>query len=201
MSKNYFKSARWDAGISNAIDAATAGAFDSPEEITAAESDPLINAGLRVALEPVANLALRLYDRRIRAYFRLNGIDIGDDFLTVESIKAKIESATGLEILELTTEGILDALEKPLAKALSELFGFVITKVFDQIELKRQVKEHVLERLKDGEGGGVIAGEVLHQLRDVATWVHAGLGPVERRRVMNRAYQKKYRKTHAQTWQ
>ena len=193
---NYFKSERWNAGIGNGLDAALGQSFDSPEEMQAGEA----NGALQLVLLPVADLALTYYDRRIRAFFRRANIEIGDDVLTVDSIQKKIEASTGLEIAEFTAAGLLLALEKPLARALSELLGFVVTAVFDKVELKRQIKEHVIQRLADGEGGGILKGKTLHRLREAATYAQSGLGAGDKRRVLNRSYQRKYRQSHTRTW-
>ena len=194
--ENYFKSDRWTAGIDNLLQKQLGQSFDTPEEIAAGQ----IDGSLQLVLVPVANLALTYYDRRIRAFFARANIDIGADVLTVEAIQKKIETSTGLEIAEFSAAGLLLALEKPLARALSEALGFVVTKVFDKDELHRQVKEHVIQRLADGEGGGVIREKTLHKLREAATWAKNGLGEGERKKVLNRAYQRRYRKGHAQTW-
>lgn len=186
---NYFRSIRWDAGIQNALEAAT-------KKVDDVEGGGVLQA----ALVPVANVALTYYDRRIKAYFARAGIDLGDDVLTVEKMREKIQSATDLEIDELTVEGLMRAVEKPLARELSKLLGFVVTAVFDEVELMLQVKRHVLERLEDGEGGGVLKGRTLHRLRVAATLAKSGASPGDRRRVLNRAYQRKYRMSHAQTW-
>lgn len=189
MAKNYFKSPRWDAGIQNKLEAVTAGLDNDVQ-----------GGALQALITPVADLALTYYDKRIRAYFRRANIEIGDDVLTVESIRRKIETATGLKIAELTAAGILIALEKPLARALSELLGFVVTAVFDQVELRRQVKEHVIQRLVDGEGGGILKGRTLHRLREAATFAKLGVGAGEKRKIMNRVYHRRYRASHQQTW-
>jgi hypothetical protein len=189
MAKNYFKSQRWNAGIQNKLEAVTAGVDDDVQ-----------GGALQALITPVADLALTYYDKRIRAYFRRANIEIGNDVLTVESIRRKIETSTGLEIAELTAAGILIALEKPLARALSELLGFVVTAVFDQVELRRQVKEHVIQRLADGEGGGILKGRTLHRLREAATFARLGVGAGEKRKIMNRVYHRRYRASHPQTW-
>lgn len=194
--RNYFKSVRWNAGIGNTME----DVLGAAKESVSAEFDAALNDPSGAVFEPVANRALSYYDKRIRAHFAKHGIDIGDDILTVESIREKVEASTGLQISELTAEGVLEALERPLAKSVSELLGFAVTKVFDRVEFELQVREHVKRRLIDGEGGGVLTGQVLHDLRDAATWNQAGLSSSERRRILNRAYQRKYRKEHAQTW-
>lgn len=190
MKKNYFQSDRWDAGIQNRI-----------SEIRIPDAPggdaPGVLEGLAVG---AADLALTYYDKRIRAFFRRAGIDIGEAVLTVESIRQKIESASGLEINDLSQQGIADAIEKRLAGQVSELLGFTVTRVFDAVELQEQVKSHVISRLIDGEGGGVLKGRVLHQLRVAASWERAGISSQERRRILSRHYQRKYRKHHDQTW-
>lgn len=189
MAKNYFKSERWDAGIQNKLVEVRRGIDeDTPDSL------------LEALITPVADLALTYYDKRIRAFFARANIDIGEDLLTVESIRAKVEASTGLEIAEFSAAGLLVALEKPLARALSELLGFVVTAVFDKDELKRQVKEHVLQRLQDGEGGGIITGRNLHRLREAATYAKLGGGAGERRKILQRIYHRRYRANHPQTW-
>lgn len=190
MKTNYFQSDRWDAGIQNRISE-----IRIPD--TPGGDAPGVLEGLAVG---AADLALTYYDKRIRAFFMRAGIDIGGDILTVDSIRQKLESASGLDIQELTQQGIADAIERRLAGQVSELLGFTVTRIFDPIELQEQVKSHVIARLIDGEGGGVLKGRVLHQLRVAASWERAGISSAERRRILSRHYQRKYRRNHDQTW-
>ena len=195
--KNYFKSQRWHAGITNALDDAVSDNFPTPEAL----EEPGAGGLLASVLTPVADLALARYDRRIRAYFRRYGIDVGDGVLTVDSIRQKLQAFSGLQIEDLSPAGVMASVEKPIAAEISRALGFTVTAVFDRDEFKNQVTAHVLARLEDGEGGGVLTGDVLHDLRDAATWSKSGGGPAEKRRLMNRIYQRRYRRTHAQTWQ
>lgn len=187
---NYFSSERWDNGIQNKISE-----IRIPEGVDIEQ--PGMLEGLAVS---AADLALTYYDRRIRAHFARAGIDIGQDVLTVEAIRKKIDAASGLDIVELSARGISEAIERQLAAQLSELLGFVVTKVFDTDALQEEVKAHVVARLVDGEGGGILKGRALSRLRNEATWARAGISAYERRQISNRWYQRKYRKKHDQTW-
>lgn len=151
--------------------------------------------------EPVADWALARYDTRIRAVLRKKGLDIQDDGpLTVESLKLTIERRSGLEIAELTTEGVAAAFDKRLAAELSRVLGLEITGVFDQVALKEQIKQQVVQKLANGSGGALIKGDTLEALKVAATFARAGLSGVEKQRAMNRYRQKKYRRNHRLTW-
>lgn len=185
---NYFGSKRWDAGIGNRLDAAIGDGVEPS------------GGAAEALLVPVANVALAYYDRRIRAFFARAGVDIGDGPLTVESIRDKVQAASGFELDSLTPEGLMQSVDKRLASELSNQLGFVVTGVFDTDGLKEQIKAHLLARLVDGSGGGVIHGQTLHSLRVAATWVRAGRSLDTRRAILNRFYQRKYRRSHSQTW-
>ena len=184
---NYFQTHRGDAGIQQRFGEAVDG-FDlsdiTPEYVA----------------EQIANFALARYDLRVRATLRRAGIQIDDEGpLTVEVILQKVRSAfEGLDIQELSPDGLRDAIDAQLAKQLSERLGFEVSTVFDAAAAREQVKQQVLQALQDGAGAGILKGRTLHSLRMAATLSRAG---PDARAALNRAYARKYRKHHAQTWE
>ena len=183
---NYFQTHRGDAGIQQRYSEAVSG-FDISQ----------LTPGY--VAEKIADWALDRYDLRVRAAFRKAGIDIGDDGqLTVEGIKAKIAaSVDGLQIDELSPAGLMAAVDKQLAAQLSQKLGFEVSTVFDAAAAKAQVKAQVIEQLQAGTGGGILKGRTLHSLRRAGTLARAG---GDAKAALNRHYQRKYRKNHAQTW-
>ena len=151
--------------------------------------------------EAVADWALNRYDTRVRARLRVMGIDVPDDGpLTVQNMLEAVRSKSGLDIVDLTPQGVTDAVDKRLAVELSRALGFEVSTVFNQDALKLEVKGRVLELLADGRGGAVVSGRSLTSLRAAATFAAQGFGPDERKKAQNRFKQKKYRKSNKLVW-
>lgn len=186
--KNYFKTKKGDAGIGERF----------KEGMALLPPDAVPTAAV---YESVADWIFDRYDLRIRARFARMGLKMPEDGpLTVESIRDMVRARSGLEIEELTPDGVMRAVDQQLAAQLSERLGFTVSTVFDVETVKAEVKAQVLEKLANGEGAGVIKGRSLRKLRAVATFARAGWTVPEAQKVLNRIYQKRYRRRNVEKW-
>jgi hypothetical protein len=186
--ENYFATKKGDAGIGETFkDLVREFGLAVGSEITQPVIEALIDA------------ALWRYETRVRAVLLRAGIDVPQTGpLTVASVRETVRRLTGLELSELTPEGIMRSVDAKLSAQLSERLGFVVSTVFDAQKAREEVKAQVLVSLADGHGSGVIKGRVLHELRTVATFTREG---ADRKKVMARVYQKRYRRQHVQRWE
>jgi hypothetical protein len=181
---NTFKTRRGDAGIGERV------------------KEQLQAAGQAQGWEGVADWALQRYDVRVRAKLRRIGLDVPEDGpLTIESIKDTINRRTGLDVQDLSVEGLREAFDKRLAVELSEALGVEVSTVFDSEAMQEQVKTAVIAKLAEGGGGSIIRGRNMTLLRASATFARAGLSQAARIQAMNRIYQKRYRRSHKQIYQ
>lgn len=179
---NIFKTARGNEGIAERIN----------EAARSGQSD---------GWEGVADWALNRYDTRVRARLRIMGLDVPDSGpLTVQTLKDVVRAKSGLDIEDLTPEGVSLALDKRLAAELSRELGFEVSTVFNTDSLRIEVKSGVMAALDAGRGGP-LHGDTLEDLRAVATFVRAGLVGDDRRKALNRYKQKKYRRNNKQIWE
>jgi hypothetical protein len=182
--KNYFKTNRGNIGVGARIQ----------EGFLVGETDN--------GWESVADWVIARYDLRVRARLAAMGLDVDSEGpITVDAIRQAVQSKSGLEIEEMTPEGITNAVNKKLASELSQVLGFEVSTVFDAEALKAEVKEQVLQSLSGGSGAGIITGDTLEELKAAATFARAGLVGDEKIKAQNRYRQKKYRRKHIQIWQ
>jgi hypothetical protein len=188
MSRNYFKSERANAGAARRFDEAMAALPEGAEPDTS-------------VYEAVADWVFDKYDLRIRAKLARVGLKLPEDGpLTVEAVRDLVRSRSGLELEDLTPDAIMKAVDAELAKQLSERLGFTVSTVFDAEVVKAEVKAQLLEKLANGDGAGILKGRALTRLRSVATFARAGFTPDEAKKVMNRIYQKRYRRRNKEVW-
>lgn len=181
---NYFQTKRGDAGINARLQAAADAVPDG---------DP-------ISFEGVIDFALEKYDRRIKAMLRKAKINLPDDGpLTVEGMKDVVRSQSGLDIETLSADGIMQAVDKRLALQMSDKLGFSVDTVLNAAAMKEQIKAAVIVKLQDGSGAGILKGKTLQTLRSVATFARAGK-LAERKKILNRMYQERYRRGHRQEW-
>jgi hypothetical protein len=181
--KNYFATKRGNAGIGERIKEESAGGVPSD------------------GWERVADWALDRYSLRIRARLEAMGLVVdADGPLTVDAIKDAVRAKTGLDIQDLTPDGVAKALDEKLAREVSGLLRLEVSTVFDTEALKSEIKSQVIERVGGGSGAGVINRATLERLKSAATYARAGVVGDEKKREQARVRQKKYRHNHRQIW-
>lgn len=137
----------------------------------------------------------------VTAALRRVGIDLPtDEPLTLESIRNAINDKTGLDIADLSEDGVTAAIDAQLARRLSDKLGIEVTSVRDPDALREQVKAAAIDAIRSGRANALISRATINRVRVAATWARAGVPVDERAQYLARWYQKKYRRKHKQAW-
>lgn len=142
--------------------------------------------------------ALDRYSDKIRAALARAGLTVEGD-LSVESITAAIAEKSGLEITDLSPDGMVTAADKLAAKRLSAELGIEVASVM-QGNLEQSLIEGVRAGLQNGSIP-LVGARLTKQARAEMTWRREGFENAEdRRKVNNAIYQKRYRRRNKEVW-
>lgn len=152
--------------------------------------------------EAVADKVLQRYQVKIAAGFRRAGVEIEDgEPLTAEKLLTIIKDRTGLEINNLSPEGVMSAVDRLLSERLSAAMGVTVTTVFDRQAMMAAMDESVKQAIRDGRAAEFIGKHAMRAARKYATFKRRGIeSPEDHRRIMLAWYQKKYRRTNRLVW-
>ena len=152
--------------------------------------------------EAIADKVLQRYQVKIAAGFRRAGVEIEDgEPLTAEKLLTIIKDRTGLDINNLTPDGVMSAVDRLLAERLSAALGVTVTTVFDRQAMMAAMEESVKQAIRDGRAAEFIGAQAMRAARKYATFKRRGIeSPEDHRRIMLAWYQKKYRRTHRLVW-
>lgn len=152
--------------------------------------------------EAIADKVLQRYQVKIAAGFRRAGVEIEDgEPLTAEKLLTIIKDRTGLEINNLSPEGVMSAVDRLLSERLSAAMGVTVTTVFDRQAMMAAMDESVKQAIRDGRAAEFIGKHAMRAARKYATFKRRGIeSPEDHRRIMLAWYQKKYRRTHRLVW-
>lgn len=148
-----------------------------------------------------ADEVLAIYRPKVAAMLRSAGFEVGDeDDLTLEVIKEAIKARTGLDVGDMSAESIAAAVDVMLAHYVSSELGFDVTTVLNISNLQGQIKEHIMDCVRNNKTSRIVSRKLLDKIRIAAAYTSQGLSSAEHRRVLNVFYQKKYRVHHKQVW-
>lgn len=184
--KNAFKTPRGNTSIGERI----------KEEVRAAPKDASL-----FSLDGVGNWALARMDTRVRAKLEKLGVDVPNDGpFTVASITESIKETSGLEIENLTKDGLLEAVDGAMAREFSSKFGLQVTSVLNPATLKEEVKAALLEKVADGSIYAYVKGPTVKIIRQIAALRQVGRPATDRKKILARVYQARWRRTHRLVW-
>lgn len=154
------------------------------------------------AAELVAEKAVERYQVGIAAAFARYGVDFEPgEKITLQTLLTAIEGKTGLSIQTLTPDGVLSAVDDRVSGRMSELLGFDVGSLIDVDALKQKLIDEAAKAITSGRATKLISKALIKRLRRVKTYKAGGLDTeLERKRVLNRANQKYYRRTHKEVW-
>lgn len=142
--------------------------------------------------------AIDRYSDKIRAALARAGLTVEGD-LSVESITAAIAEKSGLEITDLSPDGMVTAADKLAAKRLSAELGIEVASVM-QGNLEQSLIEGVRAGLQNGSIP-LVGARLTKQARAEMTWRREGFENAEDRlKVNNAIYQKRYRRRNKEVW-
>lgn len=164
--------------------------------IGGADFESCINA----AQDQIATAALASHGSKVRAALGRAGIDMDAVELSPESIGEAIKKKSGLDISDWSPTGILEAVDKLLARRISSETGIQITSVVGA-NLTDQLKAGVRLALRSGEAKRLLGTLLDRKARRLATLKRLSSNSAEFKKVRNRKYQAKWRETHKLVWE
>lgn len=146
--------------------------------------------------------ALERYSDKIRAMFARGGVHIdAGEKITADFLTRLISERTGLDIYDLSPESIKDAVDRELTARLSEVLQVQVTSVFNEAQLKEDLKAGIRLAIADGRGAALLTKAMVKSARAYATWKRYSVEENEQRRILNRSYQRKYRQSYKLVWE
>jgi len=151
----------------------------------------------------LVDLAMERLRPRITAAMRRAGLPIEDgEDLSEDTIRRAINERLGIEIEELTPDGIRAALDQRMAGEVSRLLGVDVSAddLADAETLRARLLDAVKDAVASGRANKLISRALIRSVRRAATWARAGVPAEDRGAILNRYYQKRYRRKHVQVW-
>lgn len=164
-------------------------AFKRGDDITAAVTSDLIDRGIN------------RYSDKIGSMLRRGGFDVEDgEVLTASKIAQIVSDKTGLDLSDMSPDGVKQAVDTWAAARLSERLGLTVTTVLDIDALKLQIDAAVTEAIASGAALELVSKRLRARAGRVATWARAGYDESTQRKVMMAIAQKKYRRNNRMVW-
>ena len=151
----------------------------------------------------VAEKALEKYQGHIRAAFARAGVRIEEgETITVPVLLRVIEERTGLQINDLTEQGVMSAVDGHVSKGLSERLGVELPSVMGGVDvIKTALINAAKEAVASGRATKFMTAGLIHKIRTIKTFNSEGIETEEdRKKVMARIYQKRYRRRNKEVW-
>ena len=150
----------------------------------------------------LVDLAIQRYSGNIAAMLRKGGFDVEDGAeLTAESITALVSQRTGLDLSDLSEDGIKRAVDKLASERLSAYLGITVTTVLDVDSLKQQIEDAVAESISNGTALKLISRQIRSRASTAATFTRAGYSQEDRRKLFMQIAQTKWRRLNKLVWE
>lgn len=176
-------------GFERDIGTAAWQAFENGESVTGAALDTLVNIGIE------------RYSGKIAAMLRRGGFEVADgEVLNVETIVKLINAKTGLEVQDLSSEGVKSAVDKWAAARLSKKIGLEVSTVLNTDTLKAELDQGIKTAIDGGGGLSLVSTGLKARAGRVSAWKASGYDRERARRVAMAVAQKKYRRGNKLVW-
>lgn len=154
---------------------------------------------LASAQSQIADAALEKHGDNVRAGLARAGLELSPGPLSVLAISEAVTQKTGLDFGDLSPESVLLAVDGMIARRLSEVSGVEIDSVIGA-SLQDSIKAGVRAALRSGQAKKILGVVMNRRARRLATLKRLGSDEQELRKLRNRQYQAKYRRTHKLEW-
>jgi hypothetical protein len=167
------------------------------EELTRGRS---VDDAPEALADAVVDFAVVLASEKVKNGLRAAGLGLPDGEVTAESIKAALSGKIGAEVADLSPEGIASALNRRLSLEVGALLGVEGVDLLGGGDLLTQARELALRAIASGRPSKLVSAALMRELRSSAAFLAAGLPVSEKAAAMNRARQRRYRRTSRQIW-
>jgi hypothetical protein len=150
----------------------------------------------QAVIDALTDNAINRYSDKISAMLRRGGIEIDNDTpLDAAKLVEVLTDALGYDLDDLSSEGVVAAVDAEISRRVSEATGVDIQSVLSVSEIESAIQSAIV-----GGAGGIVSAKLLTRLKNAATWSRAGYDGEARRRVLMAIAQKKYRRTNRMVW-
>jgi hypothetical protein len=149
-----------------------------------------------------ADEAIEAYRPKVVAMLRSAGFEVGEDEpIGLDTITDAIKTRTGIDLGgNLDKQTITNAISETLSIYVSHELGFEVHNVLDANSIKAQIDAHIIDCVKNNKPSKLVPKRLLSKIREAAAFAQLGYSPDERRMILNRWYQKKYRRNNRLVW-
>lgn len=145
--------------------------------------------------------ALEIYRPKVAAMLRSAGYELADDEpLSLDIVRVAIERRTGLNLGDLSRESVTQAINEQLSIYVSSELGFEVNNVLNTAALKAQIDAHIKDCVRNNKSSKLVPARLLAKIREAAAFAQMGYSHDEKRMILNRWYQKKYRQNNRLVW-
>ena len=160
----------------------------------------------------LANAETAVLEKRVlgsvRVAMRERGFEIGDEeLITKEVLTREVSRKTGIEFSDVTNhEAVISDIDKYATGKINVALSANLVSVMDRAALKTGIVDIIVAQVGSGGLGAVMNGARASMLRTGIIYGVAFDGKQtfdvsrEHRKMMQRIYQKRYRRTHKKVW-
>lgn len=147
----------------------------------------------------IADSAILIFEERVRASMARAGVELPPGPINSMSLLVVLRSKTGIDVRELSQDGVREAVKERMASAVEEVLG---VRVDLDAGLDEIVHAAALAAVESGRGNALVSLRMAKMLRRAAAMKAAGIDPtrLELRRASNRVAARKYRARNKFTW-
>lgn len=151
--------------------------------------------------EVLAEKMVERYQKRIAAALRAKGFDIEDDgTLDAETLRTLLNYRMGLSIEAWNPGAVAAAVDGLVRKKLGEELGLDVPEGVEPSQIKQLLIDRAIVELESGRGSEILGAHLVQGLTAARAWDAAGVPEAERKKILSRWYQKKFRRTHKGVW-
>ncbi|MQQ99244.1 hypothetical protein [Glaciimonas soli] len=143
----------------------------------------------------------------VRAAMRESGFEIGDDeFVTKDVLTREVSRKTGIDFTDITNkDAVITDIDKHVTNKINTALSTEFVSVMNAETLKAEIVDVIVAQVAKGGIGAVMDGKKAKALRSGV--VYAAFDnkttftvSVEHRKMMQRIYQKRYKRKHKEVW-
>lgn len=153
------------------------------------------------ASDVLADRIIERYQVHISAALGRAGIVLNEgETLDGATLLRVVNERAGVDIQAWTPEAVRVAFDGFMSRRLSESLGVEVQSVQDLAGVKQSLIDAAAAAVQSGRGNAFIGRGMIAKIRAAKAWKEGGVPVEDRRAVLSRWYQKKYRRSHKGVW-
>lgn len=146
--------------------------------------------------------AINKFRPHIAAALRRHGVNLDDDAtLDADTLMTIVNEKSGLSLDGWSADSVLAAVDTMIAARVSVRLGVEVQSVQDVEGLRQSLIDSAVSAIQSGRANAFISRAMISKFRKEKAFRESGMETEDdQRKLMNRWYQKKYRRTHKAVW-